>query len=189
MTRKYDQIIVVDIECTCWPKLPPPGQEIDIIEIGLCRLDAATGERLEKRSLLVRPERSTISPFCAELTGLTQEQVDGGLAFAAACALLRREYQTHRRVWASYGDYDRKQFEAQCRAQAVEYPFSSSHLNIKTLFTLVQALPHDLSLAQALAHLALPLEGAHHRGGDDAWNAARILSHVLLERRSANGAG
>jgi len=31
--------------------------------------------------------------------------------------------------------------------------------------------------------LGLPLEGTHHRGGDDAWNIAAILSALLLAMR------
>ncbi|MEO8613176.1 MAG: 3'-5' exonuclease, partial [Chloroflexota bacterium] len=111
MTRKYDQIIIVDIECTCWDGPPPDGQENEIIEIGVCRLRPSNWERYDKRSLLVKPERSTVSPFCTDLTSLTQEQVDTGMTFAAACAILEKEYKTRQRIWASYGDYDRQMFE------------------------------------------------------------------------------
>ena len=31
--------------------------------------------------------------------------------------------------------------------------------------------------------LNLPLEGIHHRGGDDAWNISRILAKLLLQER------
>ncbi len=181
MTRRYDQIIVVDVECTCWEGPPPPGQENEIIEIGICRL-RANGDRMEKRSLLVKPEHSTVSAFCTELTSLTQEQVDAGMTFAEACAILEKEYRTRQRVWASYGDFDRQQFERQCAAWNVRYPFSPTHLNIKTLFTLARAMRHDVGMAQALELAGIPLEGRHHRGDDDAWNAARLLSLALLER-------
>lgn len=182
MTRHYDQIIVIDIECTCWERHIPAGQENEIIEIGICRLKPATGERIEKRSLFVRPERSTVSPFCSELTSLTQEQVEQGVSFAEACAILEKEYKTRQRVWASYGDYDRQQFEKQCLQRGVKYPFSPSHLNIKTLFTLIRGMRHDTSMAQAMEMLGLIMEGRHHRGDDDAWNAAQML-HVLLTAR------
>jgi inhibitor of KinA sporulation pathway (predicted exonuclease) len=33
----------------------------------------------------------------------------------------------------------------------------------------------------ALRHLGLPLEGTHHRGGDDAWNIAAILAWCLRQ--------
>ena len=31
----------------------------------------------------------------------------------------------------------------------------------------------------ALGMLGLPLEGTHHRGGDDAWNIAAVLLALL----------
>ncbi|MFZ1266587.1 MAG: DNA polymerase III, partial [Anaerolineae bacterium] len=64
MTRKLDHILVVDVEATCWQGEPPPGQSSEIIEIGLCLLDVATLARVERRDILVRPIRSTISAFC-----------------------------------------------------------------------------------------------------------------------------
>lgn len=181
MTRKYDQIIVVDIECTCWERLPPDGQENEIIEIGLCRLRTDTGERFGKRSILVKPERSTVSPFCTALTSLTQEQVDTGIPFAEACAYLEKEYKTRQRVWASYGDYDRQQFERQCAERGIAYPFSPTHLNIKTLFTLLRGMRHDVGMAQAMELLEIPLEGRHHRGDDDAWNVAQLLGLLIKQ--------
>lgn len=184
MTRRYDSIIVVDIECTCWERHAPPGEVNEIIEIGVCRLKPGTGERLDKRSLFIKPQRSSVSAFCTELTSITQAQVDKGMTFAEACSILEKEFKTRQRVWASYGDYDRQQFERQCRELEVNYPFSASHLNIKTLFTLIRGMKHDVGMAQAMEHLALPMEGRHHRGDDDAWNVALMLHLLLTERQN-----
>ncbi len=181
--RRLDQIVVVDVEATCWEGNPPPDQESEIIEIGLCRLDVASTQRLEKQSILVRPVRSTVSAFCTQLTTLTQEQVEQGIAFADACALLRSEFRAHERVWASYGDYDRRQFEQQCQRMQVAYPFGKSHVNVKALFALAHGLHHDVGMDEALRLLSLPLEGTHHRGGDDAWNIAAILGDLLRRCR------
>jgi inhibitor of KinA sporulation pathway (predicted exonuclease) len=183
LARTLDQIVVVDVESTCWEGQPPPGEESEIVEIGVCALDVATGARAEQRSILVRPERSRMSPYCTQLTTLTQEQVDSGISFAEACALLATTYQTRERTWASYGDYDRRQFERQCAAHGVRYPFGITHLNVKNLFALVYQLPREVGMDAALARLGLPLEGTHHRGGDDAWNIAAILGHLLLRAR------
>ena len=182
VARLLDQIIVVDIECTCWEGKPPPGQESEIIEVGLCTLAAASGVRLERRSLLVRPTRSTVSPFCTQLTTLTQAMVETGVSFSRVCAILQDEYRSSERVWATFGDYDRQQFQRQCLASGIVYPFSPSHINIKTLFGLAHRLRHEIGMPQALEMLGLPLEGTHHRGGDDAWNAARVLAAVLWKR-------
>jgi inhibitor of KinA sporulation pathway (predicted exonuclease) len=181
--RLLDRILVVDVEATCWDGPVPEGQANDIIEIGIAVLDVATAERIDRRGILVRPERSSVSPFCTELTTLTQEDVASGISFAEACAVLRTEYGAHERVWASWGEYDRQQFERQCAALGVPYPFGTRHLNVKTLYSLARALPRELGMAGALADAGLPLEGTHHRGVDDAWNIAALLGGLLASGR------
>jgi hypothetical protein len=76
VARALDQIIVVDVESTCWEGPPPNGEESEIIEIGLCTLNIADGARLDRRSIIVRPERSRVSAYCMQLTSITQSQVD-----------------------------------------------------------------------------------------------------------------
>ena len=184
MAKKLDQIVVIDVESTCWEGAPPDGEESEIIEIGVYMLDVASGERAGQEDILVRSTHSRVSAFCTGLTTLTQEQVDAGVPFAEACARLQRQYGTKDRVWASYGDYDRRQFERQCAVFGVPYPFGPGHLNVKTLFALVRALPREVGMDEALRMLAVPLEGTHHRAHDDARNIARILSKLLVTARA-----
>ncbi|GAB4420152.1 MAG: 3'-5' exonuclease [Anaerolineae bacterium] len=183
MVARLDQIIVVDVEATCWESGPPPGQESEIIEIGICVLDLQTGQRVTQASILVRPERSEVSPFCTQLTSLTPKQVARGVSFAYACRLLREQYKTGDRLWASYGDSDRRMFEAQCAARGVPYPFSPAHLNVRTLLAVLHGLSHEPGLMAALQMMGLPPEGRHHRGVDDAYNTARLLASLILHYR------
>jgi inhibitor of KinA sporulation pathway (predicted exonuclease) len=188
MAGRLDQILVVDLESTCWEREPPSGQEHEIIEIGLCVLEVATTQRLENRSILVRPQRSRISDYCTSLTTLTQEEVDGGISLDEACRILETEYRARERLWASYGDYDRRQFERNCRASSVAYPFGPGHINVKSLFAVISNLSQEVSLDRAMKMLGFPLEGTHHRGADDAWNIARILGELLRRARGAQDA-
>lgn len=183
MAKQLDLILVVDVEATCWEGTTPPDEENEIIEVGVCALEVATFRRHDRRSILVRPERSRVSPFCTSLTTLTQAQVDTGVTFREACATLRGELKAQDRLWASYGDYDRRMFERQCQARGVPYPFGPGHLNVKTLLAAARALKHEVGMAEALATLGLPLEGTHHRGDDDAWNIAAILAALLRAAR------
>ncbi len=181
MAKLLDQILVVDIESTCWEGDIPPTEESEIIEIGICVLDLPSQKRIEKRSILVRPEYSKVSPFCTKLTTLTQEQVDSGVTFREACRILRKEYNSKKRTWASYGDYDRRKFERQCIDRKMGYPFGPTHINVKNLFALKYGFQREPGMAQALQEASLPLEGVHHRGGDDAWNIACLLQKILWE--------
>lgn len=172
---------VVDVEATCWEGKNPPGQPMEIIEIGLCVLDTQTLERVAKHSILVRPERSTVSEFCTQLTTLTPEQVATGISFAEACELLRTEFHADSRPWASWGDYDRKQFERQCAATEVPYPFGSKHTNAKVAFSAARGTQHKYGMAGALKAAELPLVGTHHRGDDDAWNIAALIIDMMKQ--------
>ncbi len=184
MAKLLDQIIVVDVESTCWEGDPPPGEESEIVEIGLCGLDMGSLETVDREALLVAPTRSTVSDFCTALTTLTPEQVSAGTTFEAACQQLKRAYRTKERLWASWGDYDRRQFERQCSAFGVGYPFGPSHLNVKALFAAAYALLREVGMEDALTRLDLPLVGTHHRGVDDAYNIARILAVLLRASRT-----
>ncbi len=180
MAKKLDKIVVVDIESTCWEGATPKGMESDIIEIGICLLDNYSGEITDTKGILVRPERSEISSFCTELTTITPEMIaEKGVSFQDALKQLKDEYDTQSRAWASFGAYDRKQFERQCTALGRGYPFGPSHINVKTLFALKKKLAFEQGMAGALAMLNIPLEGTHHRGVDDARNIAKILRELL----------
>ncbi|OOQ56868.1 3'-5' exonuclease [Mucilaginibacter pedocola] len=177
---KTEEILVVDIEATCWEGRNPPGQENDIIEVGVCLLDVGTGAISANRGILVMPERSQISKFCTQLTSITPGLIeDEGIYFDDACDILEQEYDARNLVWASYGDYDRNQFQRQCSEMRVAYPFGPKHINVKTMFQQKRRMKRGVGMAGALEILNLPLEGTHHRGVDDAKNIAKILHWVL----------
>jgi inhibitor of KinA sporulation pathway (predicted exonuclease) len=146
-------------------------------------VDVATLERGDKRSILVKPTKSEVSDFCTRLTTLTPDHLKDAGTLADATKILKKEYQSPDRLWASWGDYDRRQFERVCKELGVGYPFGISHLNVKTLFSLVHGLDQEIGLDMAYQRLGLSMEGTHHRGGDDAWNIARVLSGLLRKSR------
>ena len=49
--RKLDRIVVVDVEATCWEGAPPADEVSEIIEVGVCLLDVAAGERVFRQVL------------------------------------------------------------------------------------------------------------------------------------------
>lgn len=196
MSSKLDKLIIVDVESTCWennppPNTPPPGEINEIIEIGVCSLDLETFLIEDARPIFVRPERSKISEFCTRLTTLTQEKIDReGIPFDQACDILKKEYKTRDRVWGSWGDYDRNQFQKQCEFNAIgstmytrNYPFGPTHINLKSLFAISHRLHKGLGIDKALELLAIPFTGIHHRGVDDAVNIATIAAQMYKRLR------
>lgn len=129
-----------------------------------------------KEDASIDADARTTPPFCPQ-------HEDAGVSLEEACRTLRKQYHSEDRAWANYGDHDRLQFEPQCKAFNVRYPFGKTHFNVKALFALARGLPREVGMDEALRLMNLPLEGTHHRGGDDARNIAKILSSLLSAAR------
>jgi inhibitor of KinA sporulation pathway (predicted exonuclease) len=169
---------VIDLEATCWKGGQPAGQVSEIIEIGLCVVDVERRDRVARDRIMVRPRRSRVSEFCTELTGITQDEVDRGVDFHEAVEILVDRHRSDSRRWASWGDYDRQQFERQCQSTPARYPFGSSHVNAKALFAEAYSV-RRMGMAAALRLAGLPLAGRHHNGSDDAWNIGALVLDLM----------
>jgi inhibitor of KinA sporulation pathway (predicted exonuclease) len=173
--------LVLDLEATCWPDRPPPGERIEVIEIGVCayHLDSRVIE--PPVSILVRPDVSRVSAFCTELTSLTQEMVDAGVPFAAACHSLRA-LGSERCVWASWGQFDRTLLLHECALRGLPYPMADRHVNLKKLFAREMNKRQRAGLGEALALAGIEPAGRAHRGVDDAHNTARLLDALVAAK-------
>lgn len=193
MGANLTRMFVVDLEATCWATPEEQGsQPNEIIEIGICEIGLKNKEIRNKRSYTVRPGRSTVSQFCTELTGWTQEAVDQGRDILSVLQQVQTDYgMTKHIVWASYGEYDRVKLSSDqgqtgglfdlYGIERHQNPFAQlrAHLNIKTLMALKEGLQKEMGMARALSYYGIPLEGRHHNGADDAWNIAKITCKVL----------
>ena len=74
-----------------------------------------------------------------------------------ACDLLRAEYHTDSRPWASWGDYDRRQIQRQA-VGGVRFPFSARHTNAKRAYAEAYSL-RKAGMAQAPS----PTPGCHSK--------------------------
>ena len=180
---RSSEILIVDVESTCWSGPLPLDQRSEIIEIGACLLSTKTMGITKASNVFVRPIASSVSDFCTQLTGITQKDVDGGLPFGEACKWLVSEFDAAHVAWSSYGDYDRNQFQRNCNAIGVKYPFSDRHFNIKSLIALFKGWGEEVGMDTTLKRLDLKLEGTHHRAGDDAKNIASILKYMMAATR------
>ncbi len=121
-----------------------------------------------------------MSPFCTELTSITQQMLDDeGILLEDALDILRAEYDSENLTWASYGNYDLNMLQNQARKFKVDYPLNYDYINVKTLFGELHPIRKSVRMERALKELKLPLEGTHHRGVDDVKNIAKILFWCL----------
>jgi 3'-5' exoribonuclease 1 len=171
--------VVVDLEATCWDD-GGDRNRMEIIEIGAVRLDNRY-RPVDEFSEFVRPTAYlTLSAFCRELTTITQEQVDGAETFPAVFNRFIDWIGPRPARLCSWGNYDLRQFESDCRRHGIAMPaaLASDHINLKMEFARWQGV-RPCGMARALDQLGLDLAGTHHRGIDDARNIARIAQQVL----------
>jgi inhibitor of KinA sporulation pathway (predicted exonuclease) len=188
--------VVVDLEATCWGAAEHPAlaadqaNECEIIEIGAVDLggpvphpEALTGEpRIFQAH--VRPRRHPVlSPFCTELTGILQEQVDRASSFPVVYrAFLEWVGGDDGLVLASWGAWDDRQLRRDAARWELPEP-RWQFTNIRRLFTRQPGAARArrggwLGLAGAVAHLGGAFTGRQHSAVDDAVNAAWVLLHL-----------
>ena len=173
------RLIVVDVEATCWRKDPPGASEI--IEIGAVAYEQGSGEIGAFQTFVQPHNQPVLSKFCRGLTRIKQADVDTAPKFSEALRLFS-EWSKRCEPFrlASWGDYDYRQFIADCALHAVDYPFET-HLNLKRLFARVERCK-PCGMRRALRMVGLTLKGAHHRGLDDARNIVQLLEHLIVAK-------
>lgn len=196
-------ILIIDLESTCWDvnnmeatneEKEKQWTEMEIIEIGatLLGMDNDKGKRsleiIKSFSQFVKPVKNPIlSDFCRNLTTITQENVDGASEFPEALSAFVCVVEKclgggsiEKVIWASWGNYDRKQLLHDCKYHKIEYPFGA-HWNIKNAFAKSRGWKKHCGLAKAVATVGLEFEGTAHRGIDDTINAANVVEKQLSD--------
>lgn len=178
-TTNLGKVVVVDIEMTCWDGSPPDGQTKEIIEIGVCLLNAVTLEISKPRRIFIKPENSTLSEYCIKLTGITQDILDvKGISCDKARNILLDEFKLAERVWAGWGTDD------VALEQGLNFKFNPSYINLCSLFSVFTGSQKRVGLNRALNSVGLSFTGIKHTGGDDAFNAAKMLQWMMLKIRA-----
>ena len=175
--------LIIDLEATCCNKGTVLRDEMETIEIGAVVVDATTLKIVDEYEIFIKPILNpTLTPFCKELTTITQENVDEALVYKEAVEDFKKWFSQYDDfLFCSWGDYDKTQFKRDCKLHEIAYPFNEEHLNIKKEFAKVQGLkPCDLDTA--LEHVGLELVGTHHRGIDDARNMGCLMPYIIGEK-------
>ncbi len=183
--RPRPRLLIVDLEATCWEHAQHRAEDMETIEIGALLVDPLEPEApaLEFERLVRPVHRPQLSEFCTRLTGIQQAEVDAAstfpVAFAAFCAWFGDPRDV---LFASWGRYDRRQFESDCARHGLAYPFGARHLNLKH-WCAARLGTRPGGLAQAVVKCGFTFDGRHHRGLDDArnvWRVARACGGAAL---------
>ena len=172
------RLVVVDVEATCWKK-GVFSRTKETIEIGAVRLLLDREEsKWPQFQTFVRPLRlPRLSTFCRELTGITQENVDGAPAFPEALRMfLEWSQPLEQVVLATWSRYDMWQLDLDLEAHGLP-KLTLPVIDVKKLAARVLGGKNFDQTARALDP-----DGAaepRHRAISDARRTARILYRLL----------
>ena len=128
-----------------------------------------------------------LSPFCTELTGITQDMVDGGITFPQAMKqiikfLTERGYNNQNFTFLTCGNWDLKyMLPEQAKLSRVKIHSSfQKWINIKHEYQKFYN-QQPRGMVYMLDSLGLELIGRHHSGIDDCRNIANIVVRMLQD--------
>jgi inhibitor of KinA sporulation pathway (predicted exonuclease) len=187
----FTHLIVLDFEAQCRDRPEPTPRPQEIVEFPCVVVDIKKRAIVDEFHTFVKPTvHAQIFPFTTQLTGVTQENVDGGVeideAMSRADAFIAK-YDTDtdeshfRALIVTCGHWDlRTALPNECKFKKLTIPRAfRSWCNIKILFQARYGLPKQLGMDGMLRQLKMALVGRHHSGIDDARNIARIAIRML----------
>lgn len=177
---KYNRILCIDVEMTCWEGEPPDGEVPEMIALGIADLKTDDLEIKREKLFLIRPQFSVISPFCSTLTGITPNEGAGAPALAEVIRTVRRNFGVG--DWCAWGRDDELIRDSCARAE-VEFPFPGLFHDLAAQVRLLLGLTYRPGLDEALARFGLDFEGQPHDALADARNLARLFMEIARKLR------
>lgn len=183
--QNYNYFLVLDFEATCDSPVTVIPQEV--IEFPVLKVSAETFEVESVFHSFVRPiVHPQLTKFCTQLTGITQEQIDGQSTFEDVFEKFHRWLEAENLLnndvkfaCAMCGDWDLKyMLPMQCKFFKIPIPpYLKRWINVKVSFTdMAQLYPRNL--VTMMKYCQLKHEGKLHSGIDDCKNIAKVLKDL-----------
>lgn len=181
--KDNSQILIVDLEATCWLDKEYQQAHSEILEIGIVSLDLYTRTITDKATYLIQT-KSKVSDYCTSLTNITQEMVDkDGMSLQKASKLIRTRFKTTNKAWAGWGD-DYNHLKEDCENKNAVFPFSDNYHNVGQFYCWKMGLKRGIKLEKAMLSLGLSFEGIPHRALIDAENTASLFLKIFEQNPS-----
>ena len=162
-----------------------------IIQVGVAVSNISTPEDIKTFSWYLNPGEP-ITPFISQLTGITDEIIQGKSVshqtVAQELGEILKVYNIHSSpiVWGSSNGNDASKLKDEFRERNIDFPFFGYRvLDVKTIFTFNQIINQRTSksgLRKAMLSYGLDFIGTAHNAEFDALNTLRFFFH-LLERQ------
>jgi len=199
--QRLKYLLVIDFESTCWAeKTNSPSPEI--IEFPVVLLCLTTGKVVsEFHSYCMPVEQPKLSPFCTELTGITQSMVEQGVPLPTCLVLFKQwlesactefrlsingenigklEGELNQATCCTWSDWDLSFcLENECKRKQIRKPtFLNSWIDIRAVYrSFYNRRPQGLN--GALRELGLSFQGREHSGIEDARNTAILIWRMV----------
>ncbi|XP_029354069.1 ERI1 exoribonuclease 2 isoform X2 [Echeneis naucrates] len=204
--QAFSYLIVIDFESTCWREKNNYTQEI--IEFPAVLLNTSSGEVESEFHTYVQPqEHPSLSEFCTELTGITQEQVEAGIPLQICLSRFSRwlqKLQLEKGVafpnrqqrcsspapspsqkpctFLTWSDWDLGVcLQYECKRKQLHKPdVLNSWIDLRSTYRLFyNRKPKGLN--GALQDLGIQFSGREHSGLDDARNTAQLAARMMKD--------
>ncbi|MDA0303856.1 MAG: exonuclease domain-containing protein [Bacteroidetes bacterium] len=170
--------IIYDLEATCWRSRAP--KQVEVIEIGAVKVNESL-QIIDEFCVFIKPKlHPKISPFCTELTSITQRDVDGAPPFDEAAEAFEDWIapQEVRTVLMSWGEFDKRQLLSDGKLHQVDMPWLRYHACLQHHYSKWKGSKNQIGLKSALELEGLSYSGTQHRAIEDARNMARLFQVI-----------
>ncbi|CAH0552897.1 unnamed protein product [Brassicogethes aeneus] len=194
--QTFEYFLVLDFEATCWDKGDYDKGSSEVIEFPCVLYDVKNNEIVDEFQQYVMPfEKPKLSPFCTNLTGIEQHQVENGVPLKTCLMLfnkwLNKLIKEHKLSFVrqenlkytgfcTWSDWDLGTcLFRECKRKGIYRPEHFSRwIDVRAIYKDHYARrPHGL--LGALTELGLEFEGRQHCGLHDARNTARLVGRMV----------
>lgn len=153
----------------------------EIIEIGAIRINRY-GEVMGEFNEFIRPVLNPfLSAYCQELTTIEQPDINRARRFPEVIEAFQdwAEIYEEDYLLCSWGSFDRKMLEQDCKLHDMEYDWVARHINVKQQYQEMKRMHRPKGLQSAVKTEGFEFTGTAHRGIDDAINLAKVFTKYL----------
>lgn len=196
--QRYQYLLVLDFEATCWDQKDTSKSAPEIIEFPCVLYDVKNKKIISEFQQYVMPfEKPRLSDFCTALTGIQQHQVNNGVPIGTCLMLfkkwLKEQEESHKISFKNSSSLNKSIFctwsnwdigvclKNECRRKGLTMPdVFNEWIDLRELYR-EHYLRRPKGLYGALQELGMDFEGRQHCGLHDARNTAKLAGRMVMD--------
>ncbi|MBK7232862.1 MAG: exonuclease domain-containing protein [Saprospiraceae bacterium] len=176
-------LLVFDLEATCWNSNGTALRKQEIIEIGACILDEY-GRVESTFQSFVKPQMNPfLSNYCMQLTTITQEEIDKAKSFPKVLESFidwaNPEDEDY--IFCAWGDADKDLLKSDAQSFNLDISWLKPYIDIKARYHRNRQLSKLQGLDRVMHTNGFHFEGQRHRAIYDALNLAKLVAKYKEE--------